>query len=237
MKKEKVLKSFKKISLTLIFIIIMLSGLGTFVFSVNLTNALPDLSSYTPAQQQLILRMVKIAVEYKSKVEAVFDEAIGRNKLKLWQVFDTFYIPVQVSQIKKILGSRWTDAYYSFPISYTTEYDSFTDSVFMPIQDAYLEKHTEIVFLLIQDRHGYIPTHNSRFNRPFTGDMLEDLKHHRSKRIYIDIVAQLGARNVTRNVLVQKYYRDTGEMMADISSPVFIKGRHWGCVRLAITLK
>ncbi|MBT7088489.1 chemotaxis protein, partial [bacterium] len=32
--------------------------------------------------------------------------------------------------------------------------------------------------------------------------------------------------------LLQIYIRDTGEIMADLSVPVFVLGRHWGAVRI-----
>jgi methyl-accepting chemotaxis protein len=32
--------------------------------------------------------------------------------------------------------------------------------------------------------------------------------------------------------LLQTYRRDTGELMHDISAPIYVKGRHWGGFRI-----
>lgn len=32
--------------------------------------------------------------------------------------------------------------------------------------------------------------------------------------------------------LLQAYRRDTGEIVHDISSPIYVKGRHWGGFRI-----
>jgi hypothetical protein len=36
----------------------------------------------------------------------------------------------------------------------------------------------------------------------------------------------------TEKVLLQTYRRDTGEVMHDLSVPIFLKGRHWGGFRM-----
>jgi methyl-accepting chemotaxis protein len=42
-----------------------------------------------------------------------------------------------------------------------------------------------------------------------------------------------GAAAVTSNLfLLQTYRRDTGELMHDISAPIYVKGRHWGGFRI-----
>ena len=38
------------------------------------------------------------------------------------------------------------------------------------------------------------------------------------------------ARNLD-GVLLQTYRRDTGEILNDLSVPIFINGKHWGGVR------
>jgi methyl-accepting chemotaxis protein len=35
-----------------------------------------------------------------------------------------------------------------------------------------------------------------------------------------------------RKLLLQTYKRDTGEIMHDISVPIFIAGKHWGGFRM-----
>jgi methyl-accepting chemotaxis protein len=55
--------------------------------------------------------------------------------------------------------------------------------------------------------------------------------NNRTKRIFNDRTGLAAAQN-TAPFLIQKYQRDTGETMADLSVPIFIDGRHWGAVRI-----
>jgi len=34
--------------------------------------------------------------------------------------------------------------------------------------------------------------------------------------------------------LFQTYLRDTGEVINDLSMPIFVQGRHWGAVRVGL---
>jgi HAMP domain-containing protein len=86
------------------------------------------------------------------------------------------------------------------------------------------------------DENGYLPTHNSRFQRPVTGDPQQDLSGNRTKRIFADPVGIAAAKNKEPS-LVQVYKRDTGETMWDVSSPIFVKGKHWGGFRVAVSME
>ena len=64
-----------------------------------------------------------------------------------------------------------------------------------------------------------------------TGDYENDLLHSRDKRIFDDPTGIRCARN-TNPFLLQTYARDTGEVLSDLSLPIYIDDRHWGNVRL-----
>jgi len=93
----------------------------------------------------------------------------------------------------------------------------------------------QVVFAVLADRNGYVPTHNSRYSRPLTGNAETDRKWNRSKRMFNDKVGLAAARN-KEGVLVQVYERDTGEKMWDISAPVQLNGRHWGTFRIGYSM-
>lgn len=65
-----------------------------------------------------------------------------------------------------------------------------------------------------------------RSHRPAT-----DLAKCRHKRIFNDPVGAKGAKN-QKPSLFQTYVRDTGEILADLTMPIMINGRHWGGVRI-----
>lgn len=81
------------------------------------------------------------------------------------------------------------------------------------------------------DSNGYAPAHNSVCSQPPTGDPATDLAKCRHKRIFNDPVGAKGAKN-QKPSLFQTYVRDTGEILADLTMPIMINGRHWGGVRI-----
>jgi methyl-accepting chemotaxis protein len=99
------------------------------------------------------------------------------------------------------------------------------------IQEPLLARDPALVYAIATTPDGYVPTHNQAFNQPPTGDPEVDQLRSRSKRIFND---RTGIRcgSHERNLLLQTYSRDTGELMHDLSVPVRVRGRHWGGVRL-----
>ena len=66
---------------------------------------------------------------------------------------------------------------------------------------------------------------------PLTGNLATDLLNNRTKRIFNDKTGLAAAKSAAP-FLLQRYQRDTGETMVDLSVPVFVRGMHWGAVRL-----
>jgi len=119
------------------------------------------------------------------------------------------------------------------PPKYRTSYDSRVEVTLRAIGDEILAAMPKLRFAFFVDENGYAPAHNSIFSKPPTGDPKVDLVASRDKRIFDDETSQRLAKNTDRDVLVQSYLRDTGELLTDISMPVYIRGRHWGAVRIA----
>ncbi len=117
------------------------------------------------------------------------------------------------------------------PIKFTSEWDTLADRDLLGIEEAVLGKSPTIVYAVFVDRNGYLPTHNRRFAQPLTGNNAVDLVNNRSKRIFDDQVGLAAARNEAP-YLFQRYQRDTGEVLMDLSVPVTVKGQHFGAVRI-----
>lgn len=95
--------------------------------------------------------------------------------------------------------------------------------------------HPWIVFAIAANPDGDVPTHDDRFCQPLTGDPARDLVGNRTKRIFGDRVGRSVGAHVDPYRL-QVYRRDTGQIMFDLSVPVFVDGRHWGGFRIGYTL-
>ena len=160
------------------------------------------------------------AIECRDEVVSQFNLLLTSGKLSMPQLFDTFYIPIANTD----------------PQKFHTQYDTLLDGVLQPIIDRYLDKDKRLVFFIAVDRNGYLPTHNTRYSRPMTGNADEDAKWNRTKRIFNDRTGLAAAHN-TEPYLLQRYSRDTGEVMSDLSIPIFIKNEHWGAIRVGYKQK
>jgi methyl-accepting chemotaxis protein len=117
------------------------------------------------------------------------------------------------------------------PIKFTTDYDSLSDRDLQAILEKYLSKSNLLMYAVATDRNGYAPTHDRQFSQPLTGNRAVDLVNNRTKRMFGDQIGFRAARN-QKPFLLQTYARDTGETAADLSVPIMVRGRHWGCVRI-----
>jgi len=145
---------------------------------------------------------------------------IASGQLKKVQLFDTFYIPIANTD----------------PQKYTTQYDKYLDDTIRDILDACLAKDEQMIFVVAVDRNGYLPTHNTKYSQPLTGNAGVDVSRNRTKRIFNDRTGLAAAKN-TEPYLLQRYSRDTGEQMVDLSVPIYIEGDHWGALRIGYKAK
>jgi methyl-accepting chemotaxis protein len=160
------------------------------------------------------------ATDCRDEVINQFNLLLTSGRLSMPQLFDTFYIPIP-----------GTD-----PQKFHTQYDTLADGILQPIIDRYVEKDKRLVFFIAVDRNGYLPTHNTRYSKPLTGNADEDAKGNRTKRIFSDRTGLAAARNLEPYIL-QRYSRDTGEVMSDLAIPFYIQKQHWGAIRVGYRLK
>jgi len=169
-------------------------------------------------EEQLLKRGEIEAVVGAKMVGKLLEEAIDNGVFTLEDAFDTDY--------KEIPGF--------VPKKYHTKYDFYLDKAILPFEDEFL-KDDSVVFAVAVDRMGYLPTHNTRYQQPITGDQQKDLVGNRTKRIFNDEVGLAAAEN-TEPLLKQVYHRDTGVTMWDVSAPIRVKGKHWGGFRIGFSL-
>ena len=155
------------------------------------------------------------ATRAAARVAQTFEQAVTDGRISEADLFDRSYQP--------IAGTN--------PQKFTTRFDRFTDEVLPAIQEPILEEHTTVAYAGAVDDRGYFPTHNRRFSRPLTGNYDVDLANNRTKRIFSDRTGSRCGAN-TEPFLLQTYKRDTGEVMHDVSVPIYVFGRHWGGFRI-----
>lgn len=165
----------------------------------------------SPQEQE----MLALASEFSRRCGETLERWIASKETTQEKLFSALYFPVPKTD----------------PPKFTTDWDRLSDRDIPAIQEAVLAKAPVIVYAVLVDRMGYLPTHNTRYSLPLTGNLASDLVNNRTKRIFNDRTGLAAARNRSP-FLVQRYQRDTGELMADLSVPVFVRGAHWGAVRI-----
>jgi PAS domain S-box-containing protein len=161
-------------------------------------------------------------------MEKILNDALHHRDLSREELFDTNY--------QKITDGPLAG---TVPPKYHTRSDRFLDNEIQGLIDRFADGDPSVVFAILVDRNGYVPTHNSRYSQPLTGDLLFDRNNNRTKRIFDDAVGLNAARyrgSAEEPVLRQVYRRDTGEVMWDISAPVIVDGEHWGAFRIGLLL-
>lgn len=153
--------------------------------------------------------------EVESQAKDAIEKALADRTITIEDLFDRKYVPIA----------------NTVPQKFTTRFDAFFDRVISPLQEAIISRDTKVLFAICVDNNGYCPCHNLRYSKPLTGNVDIDKNNNRTKRIFDDKTGIHCARN-TDGFLLQTYRRDTGEILNDMSKPLFINNRHWGGIRI-----
>jgi methyl-accepting chemotaxis protein len=201
-----------KISLTLAVVLLVLTAGAAAVITIGQTRQM----------EEMTLEKARLAASSGARQWGdVFDAAIDSGQLTVADVFDRSY--------QEIKGWNWGQN-----AKFHTRFDTFADKAVLVFQDKYLDSE-DFVFAVGVDENGYLPTHNTRYQKALTGDPAQDLVGNRTKRVFNDPVGAAAAKNVEAS-LKQVYKRDTGETMWDVSSPIHVKGKHWGGFRIGVSM-
>jgi methyl-accepting chemotaxis protein len=160
-------------------------------------------------------RMPEIVQRTALTISQMLDKAVDSGRIKVEDLFDSKYQAIPNTK----------------PAKFKTRFDDFTDQVLTPVQEQLLDQNKWVVYGITCDRKGYVPTHNRKFSQALTGNEKVDFVNNRTKRLFDDPVGRRCGDH-EQPFLLQTYRRDTGEIMHDISAPVYVKGRHWGGFRI-----
>lgn len=201
-------KKFIKLQWKMTAIILAILFLVLAVFTVYDINR-----QSREAGEELLIKGQVLAQSGAVTMGRILENAIESGQLSNEEVWDRDYVPFGTSTRQM----------------YRTSYDKFTDDEIQQIIDE-IQKDEEVVFAVLVDVNGYLPTHNSDFS-------VGEWPQNRTKRIFDDTVGIQAAQN-TQPFLKQVYDRpDTGETMWDISSPVYVHGQHWGGFRIGFSME
>jgi methyl-accepting chemotaxis protein len=165
--------------------------------------------------------LIRVVVDTAKRISESFEGAIARGEISVDQLMDEKH--------REIPGTN--------PKQYLTDYVEFTDKVLPQIQDPIQKSDPRVVFCVAWAKGGYLPTHNPNYRMPQGSDPVWNNANCRNRRLFNDRAVKKVAAN-TKPFLLQTYRRDMGGgnfvLMKDVSSPIFIRGRHWGAFRMGV---
>ena len=200
-----------KISLTLGTLLVVLLGAASVLITLRQTQQMEE--------QALEKARATVALAARQYGE-MFENAIDSGLLTVADVFDRHYVEIK--------GYDWGPN-----PKYHTRFDTLTDRAVIIFEDRILDD-PDFVYAVGVDENGYLPTHNTIYQHPLEGTD-KDLVGNRTKRMFNNPVELKAAQNLEPGLL-QVYHRNTGETMWDVSSPIVVKGKHWGGFRLGVSM-
>src|SRR5258708_11916320 len=163
--------------------------------------------------------LIRVVIDTAKQISKAFETAVERGDITVEQLMDEKY--------REIPGTN--------PKQYLTDYVAFTDRILPAIQDPIQKIDPRVVFCVAWAKGGYLPTHNPNYRLPQGPDPVWNNANCRNKRLFNDRAVKKVAAN-TKPFLLQTYRRDMGGgnfvLMKDVSSPITIRGRHWGAFRM-----
>ncbi len=153
---------------------------------------------------QLIENANEIRQIYENKIQEFFDQGIN--------VFDTDLIEVPNTN----------------PQKYTCDFTQVFLDQMTPLYDQGLKQIDNSIYILAMDRQGYLGAHHASVSQPLTGNPDIDLLKSRHMRIFFGNETEQRRCTHTKPMLLQTYMRDTGEILNDLSMPLYVDGKHWG---------
>jgi methyl-accepting chemotaxis protein len=155
------------------------------------------------------------AEQLAAEASQVIDQWISSQAVTEARLFARLYFPIVQTE----------------PQKYSTPYDKLADRDLVGIEDRVLARAPAFLYAIVTDVNGYVPAHNTRFAQPLTGDAAVDYVNNRTKRMLGDPASVLAARSDAR-FMFQRSRLDTGDVIYDVSVPVIVRGKHWGCARI-----
>lgn len=162
-------------------------------------------------------------MEAGTALAKIFEAGVTGGAISADDMFDTNYV--------EIGGTN--------PLQYRSRILSWAERALPDFQEKFLAENPTLAFCACLDRNGYLPVHNKMYSHPQRpGDAAWNTANSRNRRIFNDPEGLAASQNL-RSYLIQSYARDMGGgkniMLKEISVPIRVGGRHWGCFRTVWT--
>jgi len=217
-----------------------ISGMGSARASVEGTQSLgtrlrfhlsPDAdAAFITALNTRIKRLTEeqaglesVITNVRDGVAASLEDALKRGELSEAALFDEDY--------QLIAGSQ--------PRQYTTRALPVLERLLPPVLNPALSADPRVIFSIAVDINGWAPVHSPQYSKPQGDDPVWNEANCRNRRMFDDRTGLAAARNKAP-IFMQSYPREMGGgktvLIKDLSTPLMLRDRHWGAIRLGLKL-
>lgn len=116
------------------------------------------------------------------------------------------------------------------PEKFNVSYADAFERLLQPIFDGFISERPEFIYAIAVDKKGYAPAHHAKVSQSITGDVNTDLIKSRHRRFFTGNRQERRRCAHENPFLLQTYIRDTGEILNDLSIPLYVNGKHWGAL-------
>ncbi|MDO6513439.1 methyl-accepting chemotaxis protein [Neptuniibacter sp. 2_MG-2023] len=155
--------------------------------------------------------MIQTGRQWGVEIQTALEELASRGA----NLFDTNYKRTNDGQL---------------PEKYDTSYADQYDAVMRPLFDGFISQRPEFIYAIAVDKNGYAAAHHTKVSERMTGNFEVDNLKSRNRRIFASNRAEVRRASSTAPFLLQTYIRDTGEILNDLSIPLYVNGQHWGAL-------
>jgi len=177
-----------------------------------------ELEDSTEETQELLSRFI---IGYGS-----FENIIQSGREWTRQVQDSL-LQLQ-SQGLDMFDKNYIRTNTELPEKYDLSYTDAYERLLRPMFDDFLKQQPGLIYAIAVNKDGYAAAHHMKVSDPLIGDFEIDNVKSRHRRIFFANRAEQRRATHTSPFLLQTFVRDTGEVLNDLSFPVYLNGQHWG---------
>ena len=159
------------------------------------------------------------AADAALKVAQIFEEAVQDGEISIEDLFDRTHQPVPNTD----------------PQQYIAKFTDLSDQRLSPLIEDIVASDDRIAWCAATDDTAYIATNIKKVSQPQGDDPVWNMANCRNHRYFKDLTGSRVGKN-KEPYFLQTYQRDMGGgvfvPMKDISSPIYVHGRHWGGFRI-----
>lgn len=157
-----------------------------------------------------------------------FEEMLGLLFQRVGRITDI--MEDLLKQGVDLFDTRYQKIPNTNPVKYSVTYVKPLTDAIQTVEEQWFKEIEGTIYCLVIDINGYLAVHYREFSHPVTGNPDIDLMKSRHMRFYFSNETEKRRVKNTEPFLLQTYLRDTGDVLIDLSTPIFLHGKHFGAL-------